>query len=80
VNGKEIGGFDLSAASLHDPGARRRLAEDHGGETADPAARYEILSQARRVPGQAAVKVSKDRLLRAHRQELRLQLRARHDG
>jgi alpha-glucuronidase len=60
VNGKEIGGFDLSADSYTIPvaaGGSPRIAQVR---TADPAARYEILSQAERVPGQAVVKVTKD--------------------
>ena len=60
VDGKEIGGFDLSAASYTIPvraGASPRIT---AVRTADPAARYEIVSQADGVPGRAVVKVTKN--------------------
>jgi alpha-glucuronidase len=60
VDGEQIGGFDLSAASYTIPvaaGASPRIADVI---TADPDARYEIVSQADSVPGQAVVKVTKD--------------------
>ena len=60
VDGEEIGGFDLSAASYTIPvaaGASPRITEVR---TADPAARHEIVSQAHGVPGRAVVKVTKD--------------------
>jgi alpha-glucuronidase len=60
VDGEEIGGFDLSASSYTIPvaaGASPRITEVR---TADPAARYEIVSQADGVPGQAVVKVTKN--------------------
>jgi alpha-glucuronidase len=59
VDGEEIGGFDLSASSYTipvDAGASPRIADV---ETADPAARSKIVSQAGGVPGQAVVKVTK---------------------
>jgi alpha-glucuronidase len=58
VNGREIGGFDLSAASYTIPvaaGASPRITKVR---TADRAARSTILSQADGVPGQAVVKVT----------------------
>jgi alpha-glucuronidase len=59
VDGEEIGGFDLSADSYTIPvaaGASPRITDV---DPADRAARYEIVSQARSVPGQAVVKVTK---------------------
>jgi alpha-glucuronidase len=59
VDGERIGGFDLSAASYTIPvaaGASPRITKV---TTADRGARYEIVSQADGVPGQAVVKVSK---------------------
>jgi alpha-glucuronidase len=58
VDGKRIGGFDLSAASYRIPvaaGASPRITDVR---TADPRARYEIVSQADGVPGRAVVKVT----------------------
>jgi alpha-glucuronidase len=60
VNGREVGGFDLSAASYTIPVTAGGSPRISAVRTADPAARYEILSQADRVPGQAVVKVTKD--------------------
>jgi alpha-glucuronidase len=60
VDGKEIGGFDLSASSYTIPvaaGGSPRITEVI---TADPAARAEIVSQADGVPGRAVVKVTKN--------------------
>jgi alpha-glucuronidase len=59
VDGKRIGGFDLSATSYTIPvvaGASPRITNVR---TADPRARYDIVSQADGVPGQAVVKVTK---------------------
>jgi alpha-glucuronidase len=59
VAGEEIGGFDLSADSYTIPvaaGASPRITDVR---IADPAAHYEILSQAESVPGQAVVRVTK---------------------
>ena len=58
VDGKRIGGFDLSAASYTIPvaaGASPRITDVR---TADPRARYEIVAQADGVPGRAVVKVT----------------------
>jgi alpha-glucuronidase len=60
VAGKRIGGFDLSASSYTIPvaaGASPRITDVI---PADPAARYEIVSQADGVPGRAVVKVTKE--------------------
>jgi alpha-glucuronidase len=59
VDGERIGGFDLSASSYTIPvaaGASPRITQVR---TADRSARYEIVDQAERVPGQAVVKVTK---------------------
>ncbi|MFD0782744.1 alpha-glucuronidase family glycosyl hydrolase [Micromonospora azadirachtae] len=60
VNGKEIGGFNLSAASYTIPVSAGASPTITAVKTADPAARYEIISQADSVPGQAIVKVTKE--------------------
>jgi alpha-glucuronidase len=60
VAGQWIGGFNLAAASYTIPvraGASPRIT---GVLTADPAARYQILSQASSIPGQAVVRITKD--------------------
>jgi alpha-glucuronidase len=60
VDGKTVGGFDLSAASYTIPvaaGASPRITKVI---PADRATRYEILSQADDVPGQAVVRVTKE--------------------
>jgi alpha-glucuronidase len=60
VGGRTIGGFDLSAASYQVPvaaGASPRITKV---TTADPRARYEIVSQPKSVPGQAVVRVTKN--------------------
>jgi alpha-glucuronidase len=60
VAGKTIGGFDLSASSYQIPvpaGASPKITRVI---PADKAARYEIISQAADVPGQAVVKVTKN--------------------
>jgi alpha-glucuronidase len=60
VGGKRFGGFDLSAASYAIPvpaGVSPRISDVI---PADPAARYEITSQAEGVPGRAVVRVTKD--------------------
>ena len=59
------------------PGASPRITQVR---TADPDARYEIVSQADGVPGQAVVKVTKDDFFGPAREELRLQPGARHDA
>ena len=59
VGGKRIGGFDLSAASYTIPVAAGASPRITRVRTADPRARYEIVSQAGGVPGQAVVKVTK---------------------
>jgi alpha-glucuronidase len=60
VDGKTIGGFDLSASSYTIPVAAGASPTIIKVISADPAARHEIVSQADRVPGQAVVKVTKD--------------------
>ena len=60
MNGKEIGGFNLSAASYTLPVTAGGSPTITGVIPADPAARYQIVSQAESVPGQAVVKVTKD--------------------
>ncbi|MEV0157151.1 alpha-glucuronidase family glycosyl hydrolase [Micromonospora sp. NPDC050686] len=60
VNGKEFGGFDLSAAAYRIPVAGGGSPTITAVTSADPAARYEIVSQADGVPGRAVVKVTKD--------------------
>jgi alpha-glucuronidase len=62
VNGKEIGGFNLSAASYTIPVAAGGSPTITGVIPSDPAASYRIVSQASSVPGQAVVKVTKDDL------------------
>ncbi|HZB34018.1 MAG TPA: hypothetical protein VE465_27905, partial [Streptosporangiaceae bacterium] len=60
VAGRTLGGFDLSAASYQVPvpaGASPRITEVI---PADPAARWEIVSQADGAAGRAVVKVTKD--------------------
>jgi alpha-glucuronidase len=60
ANGEEFGGFDLSEDSYTIPvpaGGSPTITEV---VTADPEASYEIVAQAEDVPGQAAVKVTKD--------------------
>jgi alpha-glucuronidase len=59
VDGKTIGGFDLSASSYTIPVAAGASAKITKVIPTDRAARYEIVSQARAVPGQAVVKVTK---------------------
>ena len=76
----EIGGFDLSAASYTIPvaaGASPRITDVI---TADPGARYEIVSQADERARAGGRQGHEGRLLRADRQELRLQPGARHDA
>ena len=60
VDGKRIGGFDLSAGVLHDPRGGRRVTEDHA-ESEPPIRAHATRSSPRptRVPGQAVVKVTK---------------------
>jgi alpha-glucuronidase len=60
VDGKQIGGFNLSDASYTIPVAAGASPAITAVSTFDPAARYEIVSQAASVPGQAVVKVTKD--------------------
>jgi alpha-glucuronidase len=60
VNGREFGGFDLSAASYTIPVAAGGSPRITRVRTADRSARYEVVSQARGVPGQAVVKVRKN--------------------
>ncbi|MFU8853614.1 alpha-glucuronidase family glycosyl hydrolase [Micromonospora sp. SL1-18] len=60
VNGKEIGGFNLSAGSYTIPVAAGASPAITQVIAADPAAKYEIVSQARSVPGRAVVKVTKE--------------------
>jgi alpha-glucuronidase len=60
VGGRTHGGFDLSAASYTVPVAAGASPAITSVLPADPAARYEIVSQATGVPGQAVVKVTKD--------------------
>jgi alpha-glucuronidase len=59
VDGKTIGGFDLSASSYTIPVAAGSSPKITRVIPADRAARYEILSQADGVPGRAVVKVTK---------------------
>jgi alpha-glucuronidase len=59
INGRTIGGFDLSASSYTIPVADGVSPKITKVIPADRAARYEILSQAHEVPGQAVVKVTK---------------------
>jgi len=59
VDGKRFGGFDLSAASYTIPVAAGASPRITRVRPADPRARYEIVSQADGVPGQAVVKVTK---------------------
>jgi len=63
VDGEEIGGFDLAAASYTIPVAAGASPRITAVVTADPAARHEIVSQAQSVPGRAVVKVTKDEFL-----------------
>ena len=60
VNGKQIGGFNLSAPSYTIPVASGGSPTITGVIPADPAARCQIVSQADGLPGQAVVKVTKD--------------------
>jgi alpha-glucuronidase len=60
VNGKTIGGFDLSASSYPIPVAMGASPTITKVIPANRAARYDIVSQANGVPGQAVVKVIKD--------------------
>jgi alpha-glucuronidase len=60
VDGRQVGGFNLSKATHRvgvNPGGSPRITDVI---TADPDARYEIVSQATSVPGQAVVKVTAD--------------------
>jgi alpha-glucuronidase len=59
INGRTIGGFDLSASSYTIPVAAGASPKITKVIPADRAARYQIISQAREVPGQAVVKVTK---------------------
>jgi alpha-glucuronidase len=59
INGKELGGFDLSAASYTIPVPAGGSPRITAVRTADRDARHEIVSQADTVPGQAVVKVTK---------------------
>lgn len=60
VNGKEIGGFNLSAASYTIPVAAGGSPTITGVIPADRAASYQVVSQTDSVPGQAVVKITKD--------------------
>lgn len=60
VNGTEHGGFDLSADSYSIPVPAGGSPTITRVETANPGARYEIVSQASGVPGTAVVKVTAD--------------------
>ncbi|HEU5158805.1 MAG TPA: alpha-glucuronidase family glycosyl hydrolase [Streptosporangiaceae bacterium] len=60
VDGKTIGGFDLSASSYSIPVAAGGSPRITRVIPADRAARHEILAQADGVPGQAVVKVTKN--------------------
>ncbi|MFD0856304.1 hypothetical protein ACFQ07_28955, partial [Actinomadura adrarensis] len=60
VGGRTYDGFDLSAASYTIPVAAGTSPQIRRIIPADRKARYEILSQARTVPGQAVVRVTKE--------------------
>ncbi|SDL82976.1 alpha-glucuronidase family glycosyl hydrolase [Nonomuraea jiangxiensis] len=60
VGGRRIGAFDLSAPSYSIPVRRGASPKITKVIPADRAARYEILSQADGVPGQAVVRVTKE--------------------
>lgn len=60
VAGQWIGGFNLSAASYTVPVRAGASPQITAVRTADPAAHFQILSQADGVPGQAVVQVTKD--------------------
>ncbi len=60
VNGKQIGGFNLSATSYAIPIAAGASPTITNVIPTDPAATYQIVSQASSVPGQAVVKVTKN--------------------
>jgi alpha-glucuronidase len=60
IGGKSIGGFNLSSAAYTIPVAAGASPAITSVIPADPAASYEIVSQAAGVPGQAVVKVTKD--------------------
>jgi alpha-glucuronidase len=60
INGRTIGGFDLSASSYTIPVAAGASAKITKVMPVDRAARYEILSQADDVPKQAVVRVTKE--------------------
>ncbi len=60
VGGKLRGGFDLAAPAYTIPVAAGASPQVTSVLPVDPAARYEIVSQASGVPGQAVVKVTKD--------------------
>jgi alpha-glucuronidase len=59
VNGREVGGFNLSDPSYTIPVRAGGSPTITKVITADPAATYVIISQANSVPGQAIVKVTK---------------------
>jgi alpha-glucuronidase len=59
VGGRTHGGFNLSAASYTIPVAAGASPRIDSVQLADPGARFEIVSQAESVPGQAVVKVTK---------------------
>ena len=58
INGRTIGGFDLSASSYMIPVAADASPKVTKVIPADRTARYEILSRAHEVPVQAVVKSS----------------------
>jgi alpha-glucuronidase len=60
VNGKQIGGFNLSSASYTIPVTAGASPAITSVIPADPAASYQIVSQASALPGQAVVKVTKE--------------------
>jgi alpha-glucuronidase len=60
VGGRTIGGFDLSAASYSIPVAAGASPRITHVSTADPGARYKIISQPASVPGRAVVRVTKN--------------------
>jgi alpha-glucuronidase len=60
VDGRTVGGFDLSASSYRIPVAAGGSPVITKVIPADPKARYQILSQADQVPGRAVVKVTKE--------------------
>ena len=73
VDGKRIGGFDLSAASYTIPVRGRRVAEDHQGQDRRSPRALRDRLPGRRRPGTGRRQGHEARLLRADRQELRVQ-------